>query len=292
MSRYAANNPEAIRIEAENEWPWCGARRLDLAPRAFAVLRHLVEHQGRLITKEELLTTVWRDAIVSDAALASGIRDLRRALGDSSAAPRYIQTVHRRGFRFIGRWIADGDRLRGAATPARARPRSRPPPPPPRHRLRSRPWWADRPRWPACTRGWPVRSGTAAARVRDRRAGDWQDGPGRDVPGEIGGAKALRIGRGQCVEQYGAGEAYLPVLEALGRWGRAAGGERWSRCSAHAPTWLEQLPGVAQPPRRGGGEAPGAGGHAGPDAPRAGGGPGDPHSRRPPRAAARRPALE
>ena len=74
----------------------------ELAPRAFAVLRHLVEHQGRLITKEELLTTVWRDAIVSDAALASGIRDLRRALGDSSAAPRYIQTVHRRGFRFIG----------------------------------------------------------------------------------------------------------------------------------------------------------------------------------------------
>ena len=43
---------------------------------------------------------------------------------------------------------------------------------------------------------------------------------------EIGGGDAPRIGRGQCVEQYGAGEAYLPVLEALGRLGRAAGGER------------------------------------------------------------------
>ena len=55
-----------------------------LTPRAFAVLRHLVDHAGRLVTKEELLTKVWRDAIVSDAALASCIRDLRKALRDSS----------------------------------------------------------------------------------------------------------------------------------------------------------------------------------------------------------------
>src|SRR5216684_5467362 len=102
MSRTQSEGPRAIRIEAENEWAWCGARRLKLTPRAFAVLRHLVEHRGRLITKDELLTTVWRDAIVSDAALASCIRDLRKALADSSGAPRYIETVHRRGFRFIG----------------------------------------------------------------------------------------------------------------------------------------------------------------------------------------------
>ena len=95
-------NLPAVRIEAGNEWAWCGEQRLQLMPRAFAVLRHLVEHAGRLITKDELLATVWRDAIVSDAALASCIRDLRRALGDSSEAPRYIETVHRRGFRFIG----------------------------------------------------------------------------------------------------------------------------------------------------------------------------------------------
>src|SRR6266571_2672385 len=102
MSRTRPEGPPEVRIEAENEWAWCGARRLELTPRAFAVVRHLVEHRGRLITKEELLTTVWRDAIVSDAALASCIRDLRKALSDSSNAPRYIQTVHRRGFRFIG----------------------------------------------------------------------------------------------------------------------------------------------------------------------------------------------
>src|SRR5262245_30641618 len=93
----------AVRIEAENEWAWCGAQRLQLAPRTFAVLRHLVDGAGRLVTKDELLSAVWRGAIVSDAALASCIRDLRSALGDSSRAPRYIETVHRRGFRFIGR---------------------------------------------------------------------------------------------------------------------------------------------------------------------------------------------
>src|ERR1700693_1054309 len=102
MKRARAGSLPAVRIEAANEWAWCGEQRLPLMPRAFAVLRHLVEHAGRLITKDELLATVWRDAIVSDAALTSCIRDLRRALGDSAEAPRYIETVHRRGFRFIG----------------------------------------------------------------------------------------------------------------------------------------------------------------------------------------------
>ena len=102
MKPSRTGDPPAVRIEAENECAWRGEQRLQLMPRAFAVLRHLVDHAGRLITKEELLTKVWRDAIVSDAALTTCIRDLRRALGDSSDTPRYIETVHRRGFRFIG----------------------------------------------------------------------------------------------------------------------------------------------------------------------------------------------
>jgi DNA-binding winged helix-turn-helix (wHTH) protein len=73
MSRRAPEDPHVVRIELENEWAWCGTRRLQLTPRAFAVLRHLVEHRERLVTKDELLTTVWRNTIVSDAALASCI---------------------------------------------------------------------------------------------------------------------------------------------------------------------------------------------------------------------------
>ena len=56
MSRMRHDDAPAVRIEAENEWAWCGERRLELMPRAFAVLRHLVEHAGRLITKDELLS--------------------------------------------------------------------------------------------------------------------------------------------------------------------------------------------------------------------------------------------
>src|SRR5262245_17142547 len=102
MSSTPSDESAAVRIDRDNEWAWCGARRLELTPRVFAVLSYLVEHPHRLVTKDDLLATVWRDAVVSDAALASCIRDLRRALGDSSDTPRYIETVHRRGFRFIG----------------------------------------------------------------------------------------------------------------------------------------------------------------------------------------------
>src|SRR5262245_57382944 len=102
MIRTRPESAPALRIEVEKEWAWCGARRLTLTPRAFALLQYLVEHRERLITKDELLGTVWRHAVVSDAALSSCIRDVRKALGDSTDAPRYVQTVHRRGFRFIG----------------------------------------------------------------------------------------------------------------------------------------------------------------------------------------------
>ena len=85
MSHTRLGDPPAVRIDADNECAWCGEERLALTPRVFAVLRCLVEHSPRLITKDDLLATVWRDAVVSDAALASCIRDLRRALGTCRA---------------------------------------------------------------------------------------------------------------------------------------------------------------------------------------------------------------
>src|SRR5262249_23390462 len=92
----------AVRIELETERAWCGERLLDLAPKAFAILRHFVEHPERLLTKEDLFAAVWGDTVLSEAALTSCIRDRRRALAATSRAPRYIETVHRRGFRLIG----------------------------------------------------------------------------------------------------------------------------------------------------------------------------------------------
>ena len=235
----------AIRIEPENEWAWCGERRLSLTPRAFAVLRHLVERPHRLITKDDLFAAIWGDTIVSEAALASCIRDLRQALGDSPREPRYIETVHRRGFRFIGpiarppsadspREAPAADLDVGAATvPSGVSPKT------------------------AALVGREPEMGRLATRLARAVEGQRQlvfvtgePGIGKTALVEtflarIGAAHRLCVGHGQCVEQYGAGEAYLPVLEALGRLGRGPGGERLVQIlRQHAATWLVQLPGL------------------------------------------------
>ena len=76
-------------------------RSIPLTPRAFDVLRYLVEHAGRLVTKQELADAVWADVFVGDATLKVCIREIRRALDDDARQPRYIETAHRRGYRFI-----------------------------------------------------------------------------------------------------------------------------------------------------------------------------------------------
>ncbi len=219
--------PAPIRIELDTGWAWRGSERLDLSPKAFAVLRHLVEHPRLLVTKDELLAAAWEDVVVSDAAITSCIRDLRKALGDSSRAPRYIETVHRRGFRFIGPVAASASASGPQASPA------------------ARPGFVGRSEELARLH---ALLSTAAAGERRIVLVTGEAGIGKTTlveafVGGLGGVPGLRIGRGQCVEQYGATEAYLPVLEALGRLGRAPGGEALvavlKRC---APTWLVQLP--------------------------------------------------
>jgi DNA-binding winged helix-turn-helix (wHTH) protein len=85
-----------------NEWVWLGERRLQLPPKAFAVLRYLIEHPGRLVSKTELLDAVWADTVVSEWVLTTCMREIRQALNEKAQEPRYIETVHRRGYRFIG----------------------------------------------------------------------------------------------------------------------------------------------------------------------------------------------
>ena len=70
-------------------------------PKAFAVLRRLIEDGGQLVSKQELLRAGWAKTHVSDGALKMIILEIRRALGDDSAVPSFIETVPRRGHRFI-----------------------------------------------------------------------------------------------------------------------------------------------------------------------------------------------
>jgi len=72
-----------------------------LPPRVLAVLALLLDRQGELVTKQELIGAVWRDAFVSETSLAEAISVLRQTLGDDPQRPTYIQTLHRRGYRFV-----------------------------------------------------------------------------------------------------------------------------------------------------------------------------------------------
>ena len=91
------------KLDLKNECLRLGTQTISLRPKAFAVLKLLLEHQGALVTKQQLLDTIWPDTFVGDAVLKDNIRQLREALEDDAGAPRYIETAHRRGYRFIGK---------------------------------------------------------------------------------------------------------------------------------------------------------------------------------------------
>jgi DNA-binding winged helix-turn-helix (wHTH) protein/tetratricopeptide (TPR) repeat protein len=211
-------------LDLTSERLWHRDEVAALTPKAFAVLRRLVEDRGQLVSKEELLRAGWPKTHVSEGVLKVIILEIRRALGDDSAAPSFIETVPRRGYRFIG------PRARQANVPATGDPR-----------------------------GALVGRDEVLAQLADRLASSLA-GHRRlvFVSGEAGIGKTtvldaflsraasepdLLIARGACLEHYGAAEAYLPVLEALGRLLREPGAERVIRVlRTHAPTWLVQLP--------------------------------------------------
>ena len=100
---------------------------IKLGNKAFQVLLKLIEQGGRLVTKDALMSSVWDGTIVSEFSLTSAIKELRRALGDDARAPRFIESVYGRGYRFLTPIDEiDGKRrpaasLHGLDPPARAR---------------------------------------------------------------------------------------------------------------------------------------------------------------------------
>src|SRR5262249_14447020 len=155
---------------------------------------------GRVVTKDELLQAVWPDTAVSEAALTVCLNELRRALGETAQAPQYIATVHRRGHRLVGAGSHD------APPAAVAPPRSVPP-----ALVSARaPLLIGREAVCAHLHRW-----LAQAQRGVRQVGF--------ITGEVGLGKTtvvdafvaqvahepgLWLVRGQCVEHYGAGEAY------------------------------------------------------------------------------------
>jgi DNA-binding winged helix-turn-helix (wHTH) protein len=117
----AASNPVRARFdrfeldEAEARLT-CDGEPIALAPKPFAVLCALARTPGSLVTKNALLDLVWGHRFVTESVLKSAISEVRAALRDDPRQPRYIETVSRRGYRFIAATIGASQR-----TPAIAR---------------------------------------------------------------------------------------------------------------------------------------------------------------------------
>src|SRR5262245_65282453 len=92
---------QAFRLDEVNQCLWRGDTRVTLMPKPFAVLRYLVEHAGRLVTPDELLTAIWAETYVQPEVLRRYILEIRRVLGDRPESPQFIETVTKRGYRFI-----------------------------------------------------------------------------------------------------------------------------------------------------------------------------------------------
>ena len=220
-------------MDVENQQVWQAERQISLKPKTFAVLRYLIERPGRLVAKEELLEALWPGVYVTDGVLKTSIREIRYALGERASDPQFIETVHRRGYRFIGKF-ADSLPSRGLEAPT-----------PPQQSV--------------VASDTPSIVGREAELIQLQNW--WQSAlQGKRqlvfVTGEPGIGKTTLVdaflvevatqawhARGQCVEQYGAGEAYLPVLEALNRLCQRAGSEALvSSLERYAPSWLVQMP--------------------------------------------------
>jgi len=217
-----------FRLDAGSGRLWNGASELAIRPKTLAVLRHLTENAGRLVTVGDLVHAVWADSHGSAPLVKGCVREVRKLLGDDSAAPRYIETVGRRGYRFVAPIEAVS-----AAAPSS---------------------WASG----------HVGSTFVGRRTELEELGACLEAAlsGRRrilfLTGEPGIGKTalavhflaaaaarheLRVARGQCVEQYGTGEAYLPVLQALATMCRGPGGDRvLDVLGRYAPTLLAQMP--------------------------------------------------
>src|SRR5215831_21422847 len=92
---------DSFRLDLANASLRRGKRAIFLTLKAFAVLRYLTERAGQLVTKDDLWQAVWPGVTVTDAALTVCMSEIRKALGDNVKTPKFIETVHRRGYRFI-----------------------------------------------------------------------------------------------------------------------------------------------------------------------------------------------
>ncbi len=229
-----------FRLDTVNECLWrraeAGDQRIPLTPKAFAVLRYLAERAGTLVTQDELLNAVWANMCVQPEVLKSQILDIRRCLGDHPRDPQFIETLPRRGYRFIGS-LAENPRAGSKLNIEHALPK-----------LVGRD-------------GALLRLGESLERALRCEAqivfvsGD--AGIGKTALVDqfqhwlAAEGSSIRLGRGQCIEGYAGTEAYYPMLEALGQLCAEPDGSSVVQIlCVRAPTWLVQFPALLKHEQR------------------------------------------
>jgi DNA-binding winged helix-turn-helix (wHTH) protein/tetratricopeptide (TPR) repeat protein len=224
-----------FRLDASNHCLWRGEELVSLAPKAFDVLRYLVENAGRLVTQEEILEALWPETYVNPEVVKKYVLGIRKVLGDQIDKPAFIATFPRRGYRFIAP-ISD----------------------------ESTPHVRDS----SMSRAETIVGREGALEQLKQALGEALHGQKQIafITGEAGIGKTtlvdvfhqgaafggnVRIARGQCVEGFGGKEAYYPILEALGHLLREAGADSIMQSLARrAPTWLVQFPSLVRPEQR------------------------------------------
>src|SRR5262245_55449087 len=215
----------AFRLDTTNQCLWRGDERVSLAPKAFDLLRYLVEHADRLVTQEEILEALWTDTHVNPEVVKKYILGIRKVLGDRPEKPDFIRTFPKRGYQFVAPVIDD---RRLSITPeAQAKP------------------FVDR-------RTARVHVETclekAARGARQAVFVTGEAGVGKTTfvdlfVQRVGLRPEVLIARGQCIETFGGQEAYYPVLEAVDQLVRRSDEERLVQMlRKRAPTWLLQFP--------------------------------------------------
>jgi DNA-binding winged helix-turn-helix (wHTH) protein/tetratricopeptide (TPR) repeat protein len=225
----------SFRLDPANQCLWRGERRVPLTPKAFDVLRYLVDHPARLVTQDEILEALWPETYVNPELIKKYILGIRKALGDRHDKPEFIETIPRRGYQFVGPVSDDavvGSREQSVGTTNRLVGRD------------------------GALTGLHNSLQRALRGQRQVLFVTGEAGIGKTTLVDVFHEQAvqnhnLRVGRGQCVEGFGGKEAYYPMLESLGQLTRNPDGNSVIQTMAkRAPTWLIQFPSLVKPEHR------------------------------------------
>ena len=92
---------KTFRLDSANHLLWRNGDRVPVAPKGFDVLAYLVEHAGQVVTQDEILEALWPETHVNPEVLRKYIQEIRKVLGDRPDNPEFIETLHKRGYRFV-----------------------------------------------------------------------------------------------------------------------------------------------------------------------------------------------